>query len=265
MSNFSSDASAHPLPSPPPTTTTTNTPNPTEYSPPLKKPKLSAGAEKSFDGVNFTIEWSMHQDSSAYSGISNVLHYTGILKAEKPHEGDYEKEDCGEIHCTKILQTNIENDGENLYYTCDAISSELERVAHLLTANWDKTDSKFVNDAGDKWEITQGDILYVSTLKVKEEYRGMGLGLFLLDAADRQINSHMSLTLLIPFPLVYEESGVDRSNLKADMKRLAAYYKRLGFGSLGWPESAGSLFVARWNGYTSPRIETVCPVASQFY
>jgi GNAT superfamily N-acetyltransferase len=201
--------------------------------------------------------------------ISNVLHYTGKLKAEKRHEGDYfnpEKEDCGEIHCTKILQTNMENEGENLYYICDCVSSELERVAHLLTAKWDKTeDGKFVNEVGDKWEVTQCDILYVSILKVKEEYRGMGLGLYLLDAADRQINSHMSLTLLIPFPLVYEESGVDRSNLKADMKRLAAYYKRLGFGSLGWPESAGSLFVARWNGYTSPRIETVCPLASQFY
>ncbi|GMI36664.1 hypothetical protein TrCOL_g9964 [Triparma columacea] len=292
MSISSSDAAlydffAQSLNHSPPTTTTTNTPNP------MEKPKPSAGKEKSFDGFNFSIEWTMRQDGSTGPGITNVLHYTGTVKAE---HRDGTEEDCGEIHCTKILRNNMMNDGESCYDTCDCVSSELERVAHLVRSidlgdtdrredetdrdrerakfqrmMLDKTvitaeDGEFVNEVGDKWEITQGDILYVSKVKVKEEYRGMGLGLFLLDAADKQLNSYMSLTLLVPFPLVYDENRrMDRSNLKADMKRLAAYYGRLGFGSLGWPESSGSWFVARWNGYNKPKIETVCPLASQFY
>jgi GNAT superfamily N-acetyltransferase len=248
------------------------------------------GKEKSFDGFSFSIEWSMRQDGNTGSGITNVLHYTGKLKLVNYDTG--EEKDCGEIQCTKILRSNMENDGEDFYDICDSVSSELERVAHLVrsielddTNRRDETErdrerarfmrmiidrtvitaenGEFVNEVGDKWEITQGDILYVSRLRVKEEYRGMGLGLYLLDAADRQINSPMSLTLLIPFPLIYDESCADRSNLKADMKRLAAYYKRLGFGSLGWPESS-SWFMARWNGYTHPNIETVCPIAWQF-
>ena len=260
-------------------------------SPSLKKPKPSAGKEKSFDGVTFTIEWSMQQADGGGSGISNVLNYTGKLKSR--HRGNFEEEDCGEINCTKLLRTNMANEGESLYDTCDCLDSELERVAHLVTSSWDETDSwdetehekmreqrmrlmfdqtmitagdgKFINEVGDQWDILQGDILYVSKVKVKEEYRGMGLGLLLVEAADKQINSHESLTLLIPFPLVYDENrGMDRSNLMADMGRLAAYFGRIGFGSLGWPESVGSWFVARWNGYKTPNIKSVCPIATQF-
>ncbi|GMH85674.1 hypothetical protein TrVE_jg6366 [Triparma verrucosa] len=133
-------------------------------------------------------------------------------------------------------------------------------MGRMRTAKEDEAVEKaFVNKVGGDDEITQGDILYVNELKVEEKYRGMGLDLFLLDAADRQINSPMSLTpILIPFPLVYLKHDADCTNFTADQRRLADYYALLGFRDIGWPES-GPYFVDKWDGYNSPQIENVCP------
>ncbi|GMI16369.1 hypothetical protein TrLO_g12914 [Triparma laevis f. longispina] len=84
----------------------------------------------------------------------------------------------------------------------------------------------------------------------------MGLGLYRIDAVDRQINSGISTTLLIPFPLKYDEQPelqADRSKMKADMRKLADYYGKIGFADVGWPDSQrGMNFVAKWNGWCAP-------------
>jgi hypothetical protein len=54
-----------------------------------------------------------------------------------------------------------------------------------------------------------GDIMYINRIVVDEEYKGMGLGLLLLEACD-SLNSITSLTLIKPFPLQYE--NVDRDD-----------------------------------------------------
>ena len=237
-------------------------------------------------GLTFSITWAAEQSSVDGRSISTVLNYKGTLVAWTIGKSlEIEKVlECGKIQCTKILAAEMEDRGMNLSHECDEISCELERVAHLVTnmrtgenlededdvVDLDtkivlKMDDNFVNDVGSMSKITKGDILYVNKIEIDKAYRGMGLGLYLLDAAERQINSPLSLTLLIPFPLMYTGAGsepnVDSSKLQAEKRRLAKYYALLGFKELGWV-GTNSWFMGKWNGFYQPertRIENVCP------
>ena len=123
---------------------------------------------------------------------------------------------------------------------------------------------KVINEVGDADEILQGSIVYVEKIVVHKEYRGFGLGIFMLDSAVNVINSSMSLTLINPFPLQYEDvSFHDKMrphdypekglSFEADGKKIADYYKKLGFKRIG------ECMLGFWNGYVAPGILKAAP------
>lgn len=70
-------------------------------------------------------------------------------------------------------------------------------------------EAELINNVGDKYDITQNDCVFIENLHVKKEYRGHGLGLFMIDAAINVVNSAMSLTLIKPYPLQYDDENRD--------------------------------------------------------
>lgn len=208
-------------------------------------------------------------------------------------------EECtkvGCIECTKISTTQICNERLDRFACLDAKSNELSSVGQLLQAlkgakvvqttnfgpgslfNTATTERKeLINEVGHGFEITSGDVLYIERVDVDEAYRGLGLGLFLIDMADRVINSYMSLCLMIPYPLQWlrrerraweqystspvsaelEEARIqDVAQFEAAQAKIAAHYKLLGFRRLKHGETE---FMGRWNGEMLPRIQAVCP------
>jgi hypothetical protein len=78
----------------------------------------------------------------------------------------------------------------------------------------------------------------------------IGLGLFMIEAADAVINGQMSLCVIKPFPLQYEEQGPDPVLPPAAEAKLRAHYTRIGFA----PCPNGSKWMMRWNGRQHPDI-----------
>ena len=119
---------------------------------------------------------------------------------------------------------------------------------------------KPINECGDGDEICQGDAVYIDSLHVYKEYRGLGLGLFLIDAAVNVINSQMSLTLINPSPLqhfdFHDDSHPNDYHIKGsyaqDRNKLIKYYSKLGFKKIG-------NMLGVWNGYVLPDLITAEP------
>ena len=115
------------------------------------------------------------------------------------------------------------------------------------------SQSSFVNEVGPASKLScASSVLYVRKIEVSSSHRGLGLGLFLLDAADRQLHSGpSSLTLLIPFPLIYTKGGacsdVDACTLQREKLRLGKYYALIGFKEAGWA-GTNSYFMGRAKG-----------------
>jgi len=108
------------------------------------------------------------------------------------------------------------------------------------------------NDVGGRHEIAVGGtMIYINHVKVKEDFRGLGLGLYMVDEACRKINGRMSLTILRPAPI--SSSGLAPKERKRAIRKLRAYYGLLDFRALGED------YIARWNGYESASLQTVCP------
>ena len=109
-------------------------------------------------------------------------------------------------------------------------------------------------DVGERGEICQGTKLYISKAIVKPEFRGLGLGLYMIDEACRKINDGMSLTIICPSPLDEDGRplGCGREQSGA-IKKLRGHYSKLGFADLG------DNSMARWNGYRSLNLRHVCP------
>lgn len=228
-------------------------------------------------------------------------HYTGTLiqRVEKEHDSEgqgygwdeddrYEKRVAGSVSLWRIKSNNIVNNGMGMIECLDPISQELADVAILLQTLEGVDDSSpidmrsdpmtalfmhgraegsipktLVNEVGDGCEITQGETVYIEKLVVRKEFRGHGLGLFMLDAAANVINGHMSLTLINPFPLQYENESFRNGSrpqdypvvgsIEDDRRKLEAYYRKLGFKKLG------GKMLGMWNGYSQPELLNAAP------
>ena len=148
-------------------------------------------------------------------------------KEEDDDDDDEDDEDkcvepikIGTIHAYKIRMTD--NDGESTFEMLDDVSDELSRVGKVLTFladgevptsgyHFDLLNPQPVmkNEVGTGWEISQGECVYVEDIKVDEKFRGLGLGLFMLDQVDKVVNDRMSLLLLMPYPSQYNQSFSD--------------------------------------------------------
>lgn len=113
------------------------------------------------------------------------------------------------------------------------------------------------NDAGDNMEITEGAVLYVERVTINQEFKGLGLGLFLVDMADSILNDHMSLCLLMPYPLQYLKHEMDSKSpqFTIDQDKIKKYWMRLGFDVIIKDDLD---FLERWNGYGLPSIKSIC-------
>ena len=242
-----------------------------------------------------SISWSFEQAlGEGLDGIGEdvyVHRYIGTLKQEpKDASCDDEHETktkvAGYIKVYKIHRNNMKDNGVFIHESLDAVSQELSEVSLVLHKLEDDCSyapegsifqmlgldevvksAKLTNDVGDDYEIVQGDCVFVDHLFVKKEYRGHGLGLFMIDAANNVINSPMSLTLINPFPLQhgsqyrdglppdcdYQAQGV----FKKDEAKVRAYYKKLGFKDIGLEGQA--MYLGVWNGYNLPRLQQVAP------
>tara|TARA_B110000503_G_scaffold142090_1_gene237757 strand:+ start:1717 stop:2490 length:774 start_codon:yes stop_codon:yes gene_type:complete len=113
--------------------------------------------------------------------------WRGVLQYEK-YDGGQEK--AGWIDCLKVHRSNIPgslgnfgvSDDEHYEVLLDPLGNEEQELGMLL----DKIqDEHFLE------EINGGDCLFVQRIHVKEKYKGLGLGLFMIDMADKVINSPM--------------------------------------------------------------------------
>ena len=103
--------------------------------------------------------------------------------------------------------------------------------------------------------------LYIDEIRLEKEYRGAGLGLYLIDQCEMLNCSNSGVVLITPFPLQYLKRG-DRSTLKfkADKAKIADHYKLLGYRELGYRIDGGAAeFLAKFNGYMSPHLQDVAP------
>ena len=252
-----------------------------EIEPPQKKSRRAAKGH--VENANYVIRWTMEQnlgDGEDENGMDiYVNHYKGTLIQNYEsnesgsddgkiidEEGRIERV-AGYITCWKINRHNIGNCGLGSFFeVLDPITEELSDVGILLDSleNSDDKDN-FINEVGDSCEIIQGAVVYVDKIIVYKEYRGFGLGLFLLDSVVKVINEHMSLTLINPFPLQYEDITIqdDESrpheypdkgtSLKADKQKISNYYRKLGFNRIG------ANMMGVWNGYITPKLLSAAP------
>lgn len=175
---------------------------------------------------SFHINWSDTIDYDSPIG-SYIGDHKGTLMfvSEEANDGDSKanKKDgiaIGAIKCTKI-NDQLSNDGLDRFEYLDTKSGGLSSVGQLMDAiDWFKevhvsnyhrdyingpSDRELLtNDVGAIDEIRQGSVLYISSVTINDDYKGLGLGLYLVDKADRILNDYMSLCLMIPFPLQYE-------------------------------------------------------------
>jgi len=254
----------------------------------------TAVLEPKVEDGKFHIQWSMRQNLGGGADENRldlfVHKYTGKLIQEVERDDcayEYDERVAGYITLWKI-KSSFQDYGLNFIELLDPISQELADVAILLQTLHGVDDDEPVdiksdpmtalfmmgrsegfisksleNEVGDANEITQGEVVYVEKLVVHKEFRGHGLGLFMLDAAVHVINSNMSLTLINPFPLQYEDECFHdkkrpqdypaAGSIAADRKKLQAYYRRLGF------EKIGEKLLGVWNGYLQPNLLEVEP------
>lgn len=197
----------------------------------------------------FSIQWSMTSSLSDRDYIEDAYvdyWYGNLLFHDFFLGGNCQAKKIGTIELIKVdRKLDVQDYKDVLGYH----SGELEAFADLFDADGELCEG-VRNDVGDEWDL--GSMLYVKRILVDKEYRGLGLGLFLVDEACRKINCYESLTFLIACPT--EKLNVDDDDSQQEsIRRLRAYYSLLGFRPLG------DLFLARWNGYMWPSLKKVCP------
>jgi len=112
-------------------------------------------------------------------------------------------------------------------------------------------------------EVLQGDLQVIERMEVHPAHRGLGLGLFMIEAADHVINGHCSAQVIKPFPLQFEQRNrrygfpappqpTDRTHnamFTAARDKLRAHY-----ASLGFKVHRSTQYMLRWNGYQNPNL-----------
>ena len=108
-----------------------------------------------------------------------------------------------------------------------------------------------------------GDLQHVERMGVDPAHRGLGLGLFMIEAADHVINGQMSTQVIKPFPLQFEggpgkndygfapppTDGSRGSALAAARAKIRDHYGKLGFKLVENTE-----FMLRSNVYCTPSL-----------
>ncbi|KAF0694327.1 Aste57867_14780 [Aphanomyces stellatus] len=212
-----------------------------------------------------------------------VTTHTARLLFQPEHDWSDEVE-AGSLVAHKIHWHAIEESGKDLLTTVSEVSSDKKAsVARLLrslsegallsddddanvpTTPPSASDDADVRDLADVVptlhdicpydELTGGDVLYVDEVKILPPFRKCGFGLLLVERADHLLNSHLSMCLLNPRPLLQENDGTSemkKAALEVATAKIERYFQLLGFERL---QVGSSQYLARWNGSYHP---TVC-------
>ena len=209
---------------------------------------------------NYLIDWSMrtHGEDSHIGGKDfKRVEVKGKLIFNEGECGD-DGVEVGSISLTQYRMQYIRNNRISAFEVFDETQEGCDVYEAIVREGLEGGDGDF-----------EGDIQVINRVEVKPAHRGHGLALFMIEAADSVINGDTSLCILKPFPLQFEKRMTKESSSSygyalpppsstederqaaqdAAMKKIKAYYARLGF------EGKGE-YMRRWNGWGDfPTIE----------
>lgn len=139
------------------------------------------------------------------------------------------------IGTIEIIKIDRRLDPQDYACAFDGMSATLTAFAGLFDAETGMMLPGVRNHVGNLWS-GRGTILCVRDIQLDPQFRGLGLGLYMVDEACRKIDSSDTLGLVMALD-----------------PRLRAYFGLLGFQPLG------DAFLARWSGYVMPSVTQVCP------
>jgi hypothetical protein len=136
------------------------------------------------------------------------------------------------------------------------------------TTTTETTTLSSSSDAGDRTSPTRrrpdmGPIFLITNVYICPEYRGTGLGLFLVDVACRRVADPLALVVLScgnnsMSNSSSDDARQDPANETSSPPRQQREVVQLYFGLLGFAPISEQFF-ARRNGRHCPRVEEVCP------
>lgn len=192
----------------------------------------------------FKLTWSM-TSSFDEPCIQGVDRWDGELKF-RPKGGEERK--VGTIMMYKIGK---EVDPKDYFTVFDnwCPGRQIQEFANMFGRKNGSFHDEVDNEVGKPCEIFQCSKLYIEHVEVVKEFRGLGLGLYMVDEACRKINNPFGLTVLSPNPRIYlswvtEEEGI---------LKLRRHFDFLGFQPLG------EYLIARWKGSELPDLQAICP------
>lgn len=206
-------------------------------------------------GGTFTVFWSMASAMDSRTSIEerSVDFWHGDLRWTCGPDGS---KTVGFIDCIKIAS---DVSSEEYSYVFDCHSADLLELSRLFDEDGELRE-EVRNDVGGHITISESTTLYIDHVQIDKEFRGLGLGLFLVDEADRKINDDQALVVLSPVPMdstrdSEEEEPMSADEAKAAVQKLRKYFQLLGFQALG-EKFAGRYSAPR--DYEYPRLEAVC-------
>jgi GNAT superfamily N-acetyltransferase len=189
---------------------------------------------------------SFGQPSEPYKYIHKT---TGIVSI---WNDDDEEETIGIFKIKVVDLQDAERDHVSAFDVMDAHSTTIRYFESLFNLNSDTLKDSLIDllDQRFGWFVNfPPNLLILDRLVIDPAYRGHGVGLNALDAIIRRYGLGIDLVAMNPFPLQFESVGkkdiysnemedldakwsatvARKGTLKANTKKLQAYYARLGF------------------------------------
>lgn len=202
------------------------------------------------DLSDYHINWSIctygtdyHMDGHDFkrSNMTGELMFNG----EPP---DVEGTQVGFIAVTQYRMRYIADNGINMREVFDE-DDDAYNVYEAIASRWD--DLCFEADE----DTSASDLQLVERVTVDPAHRGHGLGLFMIEAANKVLNGHLSAQVIHPFPLQYEHGEPHDEAFAPSIAKLRNHYGRLGFELVQNTE-----FMLRWNGaHGQPSLDQAMP------
>jgi hypothetical protein len=161
-----------------------------------------------------------------------------------------EKVLIGVVSALKVLVNSRENqvDVYGFLRSLSDVHAELADVLSKIEAD----DSSLICDVGPLWEICQYDYLFIQSITIHPDYRGLGLGLFAADISRKVLGSSMSLTLMKPVPFPLPEDS-NQEQIESSTNRLKNHFSNF----LRLSRVGG--MIGSWSGYQTSHFVNTCP------
>ena len=198
----------------------------------------------------YHINWSIctygkdyHMDGPDFkrSNMTGKLMFNG----EPP---DVQGTEVGFIAVTQYRMHYITDNEIDMLEVFDE-TDEAYNAYTAIVSRWDNLCFEADESNGDS------DLQVVERVTVDPAHRGHGLGLFMIEAANKVLNGHLSAQVIHPFPLQYEHGERHDEAFAPSLAKLRNHYGRLGFEPVENTE-----FMLRWNGaHGQPSLDQAMP------